>query len=260
VRNGKICADRVFDKVFDPIMEGIKLDGKEGTVEQLADALSLTRCIGLHNSGERELGPHDPVCLGLQFSEGVRFMCLSTMHFLTNLPRAKNCGWQMQGHFDGSFDFCDEKFAMLGFGLTSPGTHFNPVCLAIVKSESAEAYHWTYKAVSNAVYHSYSEINICAASDCGHPVCPLMKENDRCAFNTLRKNMKSVADKRFPLDKPSSDNSGAFIRFAKGEFSKNTLIQQCSVHFRLIPNLSKHFPKCCRVPKCCKLISQNLSS
>jgi hypothetical protein len=72
-------------------MEGIKLDGKEGTIEQLADALSLTRRIALHNNGERELGPHDQVCLGPQFSEGVRFMCLSTMHFLTNMQRAKNC-------------------------------------------------------------------------------------------------------------------------------------------------------------------------
>ncbi len=52
------------DKLFDPIMEGIKLDGKEGTMEQLADALSLTRRIALHNSGESELGPHDQVCLG----------------------------------------------------------------------------------------------------------------------------------------------------------------------------------------------------
>jgi hypothetical protein len=92
------------DKVFDPIMEGIKLDGKEGTMDQLADALSLTLRIAFHNSGEHELGPHDLVCLGSQFSEGVRFMCLSTMHFLTNMQHAKNRGWQMQGDFDDSFD------------------------------------------------------------------------------------------------------------------------------------------------------------
>ncbi len=85
------------DKLFDPIMEGIKLDGKEGTMEQLADALCLTRRIPLHNSGERELGPHDPVCLGSQFSEGVRFMCLSTIHFLTNMPRAKNADGRCKG-------------------------------------------------------------------------------------------------------------------------------------------------------------------
>jgi hypothetical protein len=117
------------DKLFDPIMEGIKSDGKEGTMEQLADALSLTRRIASHNSGEREFGPHDPVCFGSQFSEGVRFfMCLSTMHFLTNMPRAKNYGWQMQGHFNGSFNFCDKEYAMFGFDLTSLGSHFNPVC------------------------------------------------------------------------------------------------------------------------------------
>ncbi len=45
------------DERFEPIMEGIKSVGKVGTMEQLADALSLTRSIAfndaLHNSGER---------------------------------------------------------------------------------------------------------------------------------------------------------------------------------------------------------------
>ncbi len=75
--------------------------------------------------------------------------------------------------------------------------------------------------------------NISSASNYGHRLCPLKKENDCGAFNTLRKNMKSVADKLFPLNKSSSDKSGAFIRFTKGESGKpeDTPIQQCCVHF-----------------------------
>ncbi len=36
---------------------------------------------------------------------------------------------------------------------------------------------------------------------------------------------------RFPLDKPSSDNSWTFIRVAEVEFGKEMPIQQCCVHF-----------------------------
>jgi hypothetical protein len=47
------------DKLFNPIIEGITMDGKQDTMEQLANALSLTQRIALHNSEERKLGLHD---------------------------------------------------------------------------------------------------------------------------------------------------------------------------------------------------------
>ncbi len=42
---------------------------------------------------------------GHQFKDGVTFMCLTMPHFLSNLARAENCGFQKQGHFDGAFNW-----------------------------------------------------------------------------------------------------------------------------------------------------------
>ncbi len=53
---------------------------------------------------------------------------------------SKTCGWQMQGHFDGSFNFYDTDFAIIGLGMNSMGAHFNPVFISIVNLESSEVY------------------------------------------------------------------------------------------------------------------------
>jgi hypothetical protein len=235
-------------KLYQPIVHGIDLDGKQGSMKRLAEEMCIVKLIRLHNSGERELDPHEPVCCGSQFSLGVSFMCLTTLHFLMNMARAKNCGWQMQGHFDGSFNFCEKSIAMLGFGMGSLGAHFNPVCFAIANGETAEAYEWTYRAVTESLYAAFDQIKPCVGPDCGHELCTLIKEHDRGFFHTLRKSMRGEGIKRFPLDKPSSDNSGTFIKFAKKEFGKDVPIQQCAVHFtgaaaQTFPNFLSNFSK-----------------
>ena len=122
-------------KLYQPLVHGIDLDGRQGSMQRLADEMSIVKLIHLHNSGERELDPHEPVCCG----SSVSFICLTTLHFLINMAHAKNCGWQLQGYFDGSFNFCEKSIAMLGFGMGSLGAHFNPVCFAITNGETAEA-------------------------------------------------------------------------------------------------------------------------
>jgi hypothetical protein len=219
------------EDLFRPLLNGIVIDGKQGSMERLAAEMDFERLINLHNSGDRPLDAHEPVCIGSQFENGVRFMVLTTPHLLDNMARAKNCGWQIQGHFDGSFKFCQKEFAMLGFGMNSLGAHCNSVCVAIVNGETAEAYQWTYRAVVDALYLKYRLLKPqhCKFEEC--LACSLQLEHDRGQFRILRNNMKEVAIKRFPLDKPSSDNSGAFIKFAKAEFGKEVAIQQCGVHF-----------------------------
>jgi hypothetical protein len=91
------------------------------------------------------------------------------------MARAKNCGWQLQGHFDGSFNFCEKSIAMLGFGMGSLGAHFNPVCFAIANGETAEAYEWTYRAVTEALYSAFDLIRPCVGPVCGHELCHLIK-------------------------------------------------------------------------------------
>jgi hypothetical protein len=155
-------------KLYQPIVHGIDLDGRQGSMQRVADEMSIVKLIHLHNSGERELDPDEPVCCGSQFSLGVSFMCLTTLHFLINMACAKNCGWQLQGHFDGSFNFCEKSIAMLGFGMGSLGSHFSPVCFAITNGETAEAYEWTYRAVTKSLYAAFDLIKPCVGPVCGH--------------------------------------------------------------------------------------------
>jgi hypothetical protein len=80
-----------FVKLYQPLVHCIDLDGRQGSMQRLADEMGIVKLIHLHNSGERELDSHEPVCCGSQFSLGVPFMCLTTLHFLINMARAKNC-------------------------------------------------------------------------------------------------------------------------------------------------------------------------
>jgi hypothetical protein len=64
---------------------------------------------------------------------------ITTPHPLLNLARAKNCGWQKQGHFDGALNLCSMDFGLIGFGMNSMGAHFNLVSLNIVNTEFGEA-------------------------------------------------------------------------------------------------------------------------
>ena len=61
---------------------GIKLDGSEGSMSQLAESLSLVKFLERHSdpANSFHMTEHQVVCLGHQFSECVSFMCLSTQH------------------------------------------------------------------------------------------------------------------------------------------------------------------------------------
>ncbi len=86
------------------------------------------------------------MCVGHQFRDGVLFMSLTTQHLLLNMARAKNCGWQAQGHFDAAFNWCWKEIALIGFGMNRMGAHFNPVSVSIANSESKEGIENAYKA------------------------------------------------------------------------------------------------------------------
>ncbi len=49
-------------EMFRPLVRGIDMDGKQGSMKRLADELSIVLLIELHNSGERGLDLHEPVC------------------------------------------------------------------------------------------------------------------------------------------------------------------------------------------------------
>mmetsp|Transcript_33861 Transcript_33861/g.71037 ORF Transcript_33861/g.71037 Transcript_33861/m.71037 type:complete len:98 (-) Transcript_33861:1689-1982(-) len=83
---------------------------------------------------------------------GVWFMNLSTPHLLNNLAPAENCGWQKQAHFDVLFRFCFKDFGVVGIGMNSKGTHFDPVSLNIVNSESKPAIAACWDATVQGFY------------------------------------------------------------------------------------------------------------
>jgi hypothetical protein len=69
-----------------------------------------------------------------------------------------------------------------------------------------------------------------------------LRRHDVKDFKTLRLDQRDAAPQKFPIAKPSSDNSSAFIKFAKKEFGKDAAIQQCGVHFT--GNLLAYFLFC----------------
>ncbi len=135
----------------------------------------------------------------------------------------------MQGNWDGSFNFCDTDFAIIGFGMNSMGARFNPVSISIVNSESSEAYHASFTATKKALYQAFDLVKECSNVDC--KLCQTLGSHDVKEFNILRKSMRNQDPKKLPVPKPSSDNSLAFIKLAKKEFGKHVDIQQCCVHF-----------------------------
>ncbi len=106
------------------------------------------------------MGEHEVVCVGHQFSKGVRFMSLSTQHLLLNMVRTKNCGWQAQGHFDAEFNWCGKEIALIGLGMNSMGEHFNPVSISITHSESKEGMENAYKATCSGLHTVFNSAQL----------------------------------------------------------------------------------------------------
>jgi hypothetical protein len=236
-KRSQSAVNRLVRKVRGQVMEerlgpGIDVDGTEGSMNRLAESLSLAAFIKRHNDPEDEfhLEPHQPVCVGHQFGDGVIFMTLSTPHLLNNMARAKNCGWQTQGHFDAAFNWCGKDFAMIGFGMNSMGAHFNPVSMSLVNSESKKALSSVYAATCAGLHMLYKDVAIrCENEKCGF--CSGLAE--QLAGNSLwRTHLQSVLAKTdtFVLNKPSSDNCKAFHSFAKETFGKDVPVQQCGQH------------------------------
>jgi hypothetical protein len=216
-------------KLFSPVMGAIELDRTDGAMNELAEELSLEKRIRQHNNGERELDIHEPVCCGHQFEDGVRMMCLTTMHLAGNAARAVLCGWQVQGHWDTSFGLCDTDFALIGFGMNSMGARFNPVSITIVNSECHEAYEAAFTATKKGLYAAFNLVKDCGVDGCS--LCQFIKRHDIRDFKTLRVAQRDALPQKFPVLKPSSDNCAAFIKFAKKKFGVNSAIQQCGIHF-----------------------------
>ena len=182
------------------------------------------------------LDEHQPVCCGYQFTDGVRFMTISTVHLLLNMARVKNYKWQIQGQFDGSFNFCKKDFCIIGFGVNSLGAHFNPISLSLANSESKEAIKFSFEATKTAMFSVFRDILRCDLESCG--LCHMIKEQDINPFHDFSLSEAGIQN-LFPLV-PSSDNSKAFFAFCKEQFGDRVKVLQCGVH---LSGIQFCFPK-----------------
>ena len=108
-----------------------------GSMTRLGARLDLQALIARHNdpADDYHLDLHKVVCIGSQWSDGVSFMELTTVHL--NIWRAMQSGWELQVQADGSFEFCASKLGVIIFGVNSLRHIFRPVSWALVPSESS---------------------------------------------------------------------------------------------------------------------------
>ncbi len=81
-----VLAERT--ELYRKVMGNIKLDCTEGPMNELVEEVSLERRIRMHKRGEKALDVHEPVFCSHQFENGVRLMCISTLHLLCNMARS----------------------------------------------------------------------------------------------------------------------------------------------------------------------------
>ena len=145
---------------------------------------------------------------------------MTTPHFLINIAREKNCGWQAQGHFDAAFNWCGKEIALIGFGMNSMGAHFNPVSVSIANSESKKGIENAYKATCSGLYTVFNDANLCEEVNCDEcgsctQVLEQVSEPDPAAQkgSLWNKHLLSIdaGNTHYQLDNPSSDNSKAFF-------------------------------------------------
>jgi hypothetical protein len=231
-RRSKEALDRLVRKERKTLMAeripGQMLDDTEGSMTKLAKSLSLKTLIKRHNdpADSYHMDAHQVVCLGFQFKDGVRFMVLSTPHFIVNMARSIQCGWQIQGHWDGAFNWCNKDFGLLAFGLNSMGARYNPVTVTIANSESQTAYQHSFESAEVALFTLYKSTRLCDREECSF--CVTIREQAKGGL--LKEYLQSPRGQRgeFHVDKPSSDQSAPLHAFARDKFGKPVL--QCGQH------------------------------
>jgi hypothetical protein len=68
--------------IITSLVPGIKLDGPEGSMNQLVESLSLVKFLARNNNpaDSFHMDEHQVVCVRHPFSHGVAFICLTTQH------------------------------------------------------------------------------------------------------------------------------------------------------------------------------------
>ena len=151
-----------------PLTKGEKLKGEKGSMNRLSDKLYLKDRIAEHNSGCKHLELHENVCLAYQYGDGVVYGCHSTPFLIENAMRSVNSQWGVHFGFDTTFGISNKSFELIGICANSLGGKSNPICLAIVKKKSAQAYEKMYTAMQGGVFQLAHDFKLCfqASASC----------------------------------------------------------------------------------------------
>ena len=195
---------------------------------------------------------HQVVCVCHQFEDSVSFMCPSTPHLLSNMACAVNCGSQKQGHADAAFNWCGKETPLVGFGMNSSmGTHFNPVSISIVNSDSKIGIKSSYEATCSGLYTLYNSASLCDSAECGF--CSQMHAQIGGPAGALWRNQLAsddTASLHYQLDNPSSDHCASYHSVAKELFGPECNVGRCRQHMSgkhlrvyIFETFLKHFLK-----------------
>jgi hypothetical protein len=55
-------------------------------------------------------------------------------------------------HLDGAYNWCNKAFGIIGIGMNSIGSHYNPVSINIVNSESIDAIEASWNASTYGLF------------------------------------------------------------------------------------------------------------
>ena len=210
--------------------QGERLDDTNGSMTRLGARLDLQALIARHNdpANDYHLDLHKVVCIGSQWSDGVSFMELTTMHLLLNIGRAMQSGWELQVQADGSFEFCASKLGVIIFGVNSLRHIFRPVSWALVPSESSEAFEYCYNGIRAAFFSVIKPgaLRLCPAGAAPCAFCDQLRD-----IQQAPEVVHALSDpkERLPVMRAGADNTTKWSKFAKKVLTRAKVIV-CYAH------------------------------
>ena len=123
------------------------------------------------------------------------------------------------------------------------GSHYNPVSISIVNSETALSITTAWRHTSAGLYNLFQEVLICNDDECSF--CTILNEQIQGEEGRpWREHLASDACRAhdFPVDKPASDNSKALFSSAKERFGRDSMFESCWPCVPALPPLPPLLP------------------